>query len=489
MIINQVKKNYIYNVTLSVVNILFPVISFPYAAHLLGPAGIGKSQFAVSFAQYFHLFAALGIPAYGIKEAAKYKHDPQKLSVVFSELTIIFILSSLLFSLVYCVIIFSFPYFENDRIIYLYALLIILLGFSYIDWLYTGLEEFKGITIRSVVIKLVSLALLFIFVTKEKDYQNYLLISVFSIVGNNLLSLFLARKKVTFILSGLNLKRHLKSLLYISGSNIAASIYMVWDTVLLGLLSTQKAVGLYTAAIKLTKITIPIVTAAGMVLLPKIARSMANQDMDEVDQLVYRSFDFTILLSVPVSIGLASLAPELIYIFSGSQFFTASRSMQIAAALPVLLGLGHLFSFQILLPANRNKQVFLSALGGVLASLLLNMLLTSKLRDVGAAMANVAAEAVVTALYLCFVKKYFSFKFKWELLFNAILCSLLFVPVISAIRLTTGNAFAIVSIAVPVSTALYLLAQWLLFKNILVKNSLYFIYKKVSFNKYHEQEK
>ena len=64
------KKNYFYNLLLSVVNILFPILSFPYASHILGPVGIGKVQFVISFAQYFALLAAIGIPIYGIKETA-----------------------------------------------------------------------------------------------------------------------------------------------------------------------------------------------------------------------------------------------------------------------------------------------------------------------------------------------------------------------------------------------------------------------------------
>lgn len=483
MFISNVKKNYLYNVALSVVNILFPVISFPYAAHLLGPTGIGKAQFASSFAQYFNLFAALGIPLYGVKETARYRHDPHRLSIAFSELTVIFFLSSLLFSVLYVLIIFLFPYFENDRSLYLYALLIILLGFSYADWFYTGIEEFKGITLRALAIKIVSLVLLFVFVRKEADYRNYLLITVFSILGNNLISLYLTRKKTRFTLTGLHLKQHLKPLLYISGSNIAASIYMVWDTVLLGFLSNEKAVGLYTAAIKLTKITIPIVTSAGVVLMPKIARTMAAQDWEAADTLVKRSFGFTAFLAIPVSIGLAVLAPEFIYVFSGKQFLQATLSMQIAAALPPVLGLGHLFAFQILVPANRNKQVFLSAIGGVLISTLMNLLLTAKLEDAGAAIANVAAECTVTMLYLYFIKRYVRFSFKWTLLVNALLCSLLFIPLVWLIRHVSDSALIRLLISIPVCTLVYLVAQLTLFKNNLVKDGMFFLIKKMGYVK------
>jgi O-antigen/teichoic acid export membrane protein len=84
------KKNYLYNLILSVSNLLFPILSFPYASRILGPIGIGKVQLSVTLAQYFGLIAALGIPIYGIQEIAKHRHNKEQLSKVFSELFGIF---------------------------------------------------------------------------------------------------------------------------------------------------------------------------------------------------------------------------------------------------------------------------------------------------------------------------------------------------------------------------------------------------------------
>ena len=68
-------RNYFYNLLLSVVNILFPIITFPYASHIIGPDGIGKVQHAIFFAESFALIAALGIPLYGISAIAKSNSD------------------------------------------------------------------------------------------------------------------------------------------------------------------------------------------------------------------------------------------------------------------------------------------------------------------------------------------------------------------------------------------------------------------------------
>ena len=67
--------NIIYNSLLRVLDIIFPLITFPYVSRVLSPEGIGKVDFSNSIIQYFILVAQLGIPFYGIRECAKYRED------------------------------------------------------------------------------------------------------------------------------------------------------------------------------------------------------------------------------------------------------------------------------------------------------------------------------------------------------------------------------------------------------------------------------
>jgi O-antigen/teichoic acid export membrane protein len=73
----QTQKNIFYNVLLAISQVLFPLITFPYLARVLGPDNIGKLNFADSIAKYFILLAALGIPIYGIREVAKKMNSKQ----------------------------------------------------------------------------------------------------------------------------------------------------------------------------------------------------------------------------------------------------------------------------------------------------------------------------------------------------------------------------------------------------------------------------
>lgn len=458
-------KNFFYSLLLSIVNILFPILSFPYASRILGPEGIGKAQFVFSFAQYFALFAALGIPIYGVKEIARYRDDPQKRAAVFAELSIIFGISSILVFAVYAGVLYSFPYFANDRKMYLAAGMLVLLGFSYTDWYYSGIEAFRTITLRSIVIKLMSLVFLYVFVQTPEDLHHYLYILVFSVLGNQVYSFIAISSTNRFSKTGLELKKHLKPLMYIFGATLASSIYTVWDTVLLGFLSNTRAVGYYTASVKIVKILLPFVTVMGTILIPTLSKYFAGQQTGEAKKLLDQSFHYLVFFSLPVATGIIALAPEFMYIFSGESFVAASVSMQILALLPILVGFGHFFSFQILIPSGRNREIFISMLGGLAASALLNFLLVPCFADRGAAIATVVTELIVTGAYCYFVQKHFAFRYHWRFALQSLLASLLFFPLILLLRKLPLQMPVFTALSVLISALVYVIMHLFVFKN------------------------
>ena len=458
-------KNYFYNLLLTLANLLFPILSFPYVSRVLGPEGIGKVQFVFSFAQYFATIASFGIPIYGMKEIACYKDDMQGRSRVFSELLVIYVLISVCLSVLYLTVIYTFPYFNVNRDMYRAAFLLVLLGCSYTDWVYMGMEEFKSIALRSVLFKVIGLLLIFTFIKTTADYRNYLYLMMFSFLGNNVLSLFLLRGKVGLMLSGLQLRKHAMPLLFIFGSTIAASMYADSDTVLLGFLSNSKTVGLYTAAVKLSKISIPIVTSMGVILMPKIAKYFAEKDMTEIQITLDQTFRFLVFLGVPIAFGLALLAPEFIALFSGKQFLEAANSMRVLSVLPLIIGFAHFLLFMILVPAGRNREMFLCVIGGLIISLLLNVLLIPVLGQVGSAIANVCSETVVTLLYFYFIKKNFSFAYQWFLVAQAIISALIFIPLVWMVKQLELPLAYMLIISITGCALAYITLQFLLFKN------------------------
>lgn len=458
------KKNFIYNILLTLTNILFPIVTFPYVSRILGPQGIGTIQFVVSFAQYFALFAGLGIPIYGVREIAKYKNDKQLLSKTFSELIIIHFLTSLILSMIYLVIIFSFDHFAADRKLYLFSTSLILFGFSSIDWLYSGLEGFKLISLRSVAVKIISVISVFLFIKSSADHVIFLYISIFSVLANNIFNLLFLPGKASLKISGSNFKKHVKPLLYIFSTTVATSMYTVLDNVLLGLLSSEKAVGYYTAAVKLTKISLPFITSTGAVTLPALAEGFHGKD-ESIYPTLQKIFDFIIFFSVPISVGSFLMAYDFIIAFSGTDFLPALIPMQIMSVLPVLIGLGFFYGFQVLVPASKDKELLYSVLIGMVLGVSVNIVLVPLFGASGGALANVLTELIVTSAYIYFVRKNELFKPKLNVLYQTLLSSIVFVPVYFISKNFEMGSIVRLAFVVPLCGLLYALFQGFLFKN------------------------
>lgn len=74
---SSIKKNYIYNLLLNISSVIFPLVTAPYVARVLGPEPCGLAGFASTYAGYFAMFAALGGGTYGMRQLAKLRDDKQ----------------------------------------------------------------------------------------------------------------------------------------------------------------------------------------------------------------------------------------------------------------------------------------------------------------------------------------------------------------------------------------------------------------------------
>ena len=165
----SVKRNFLFNILLVVSNIVFPVLVFPYIARMLGPQGLGNAHFALQFSKYFVTIASLGIPIYGMREVAKVKNKKDKLNKLVSELLLLNIITAIISTIVYAIVLYASGTLQQNADLFTIAALQVLLGFLAIDWLFAGLEDFKIITIRSLVIRIITVVFLLLFVKDESD--------------------------------------------------------------------------------------------------------------------------------------------------------------------------------------------------------------------------------------------------------------------------------------------------------------------------------
>jgi O-antigen/teichoic acid export membrane protein len=465
-IMTKVKNNYFFNLILSVSNILFPILTIPYASRILGPEGMGKVQFVNSFTQYFILLAALGIPIYGTREIAKLKNNKNEIKNLFTSLLIINFITVILLTFIYFILIFNNETLNSDFSFFFISSLALILSIFNIDWLYAGLEKYKFITIRSLFVKFIFLVILYLFVKTKADLKIYLITIIGSTVLNNIWNIVLAREYISMInVNLLYIRKHFKPLLYIFSSIVAASVYSTIDTILLGFIKGFRDVAFYGAASRLIKMTIPILTSLSPVLLPMLTNAYQEKDYEKIKEYTKKSFDFIILLSIPMTFGLFILAPELIRLMSGIEFEPSILSMRIMSPLIMIISFSTVWVLQILLPAGKDFETAISVFIGLVFSIIMNIILIPKYGYIGATITNTIAEFLVMLSFYLFSRKIINGIFDVKLFFKTIICSVFFFPLIYFIRYLFSNNFIIVFVSIFICISWFFLIQIFLYKN------------------------
>ena len=164
----------------TLMSMIFPLVTYPYVTRILQVENIGKINFSGSVVSYFTLLAGLGISTYAIREGAGLRQDKHKFEIFSNEVFTINIISSMVsYALFVCMLIAV-----QDLHPYIPLILIQSIGIIGptvgVEWLYSVYEDYEYITIRSIVVQIASMILMFVFVHKQSDYILYTGILVFA---------------------------------------------------------------------------------------------------------------------------------------------------------------------------------------------------------------------------------------------------------------------------------------------------------------------
>ena len=464
------RKNILYNGLLSVSQVIFPMVTFPYATRILGPEKLGTINFADSFCKYTMLIAALGIPVYGIREISKAAHEKTKLAKVFSEIFCIHLFTTVLILAAYVLCILFVDRFSVSREIYWWGGLMIFSNLFSIEWFFSGLSHFKFIALRSFLTRMLFVGLVFLLVRDAKDYTMYFILMVLAVAATGIFNVFYLLKIINPFtgISYAGLLRHFKPLVYLFSAIFAINIYITLDKVILGFLAGDLSVGYYSAVLRINNIALSIIGSFGIVIYPQLTRLFAENRMEDFTLMVNKLVNLIIAVCLPMAIGFCLCAPEIIFIVAGKNFSRAILPMQVLCLLCLLISLSNIFGNLVLASMSKDKQFSLSAFGAAIISLVLSVTLIPAHKESGAAIANLCAELAITGFTFFFARKYVRFDLSFKkLLINVWIC-IPYVLVIFLFKwLITGIWFR--SLAIFISSLLYFIFSQLF----LLKNNLF----------------
>lgn len=404
--------NYFYNMLYQVLTLIIPIITAPYLARTLQATANGINNYTSSIVYWFTLIGMLGITLYGNKEIAKVRDDKEKLSKKFWEIFTLQFLSNLI-SLITFYVIFGIANVDYKTILLIQGLSIFSVMFD-VSWFYYGMENIKRVTLRNIVVKILSVISIFIFIKNPEDLALYVFLSVgFSILGQLILWLdlrhYIVFKKVHFK----DAISHLKPSILLFVPQIAISIYSTLDKTMLGMIVSDVAeVGFYSKAQQFVNMFLFVITSIGTVMMPRIVNLNANNKKKEGLRYVNNAFDLVMLLAFPMAFGLAAIAPYFINWFLTPEFAKTSDLMMILCPMIIASSLTNVLGIQLLIPMEKTKQYTQSVAISAIVNFVSNLFLIKYFNSYGAAFSTIIAEYLVLIIQMIYTREYINFKSK-----------------------------------------------------------------------------
>ena len=463
------RKNIFYNTLLSLSQILFPLVTFPYVSRVLGPDGVGQVSFVDSFTQYFILFSALGIPLYGVRELSKLRNKRQESSKLFTELLLLHLITTFLFLIIYLVVIYSLSYKGININLFFIGCGILLSNVFIVEWYYQSQEKFGFITKRTIVLRFVFILLLLFIVNEKTDFvKYYLLFLILNVLNAGVNFYFVLKSEIKFDFFNLNLKKHIKPLFLLVSCSVIGSVYVLLDNVILGILSTTESVGFYSSAVKITKIPISLISSLGIVLIPKLSESFSNNDLKSIKYYIDSSVQFVLTFGVPLCIGIALTANWTVLIISGNQFEPSIELVRYLSPIIILIALNGVFFFQLFTPGNKEGSMIIILAISAFISVVLNLILIPRMQHLGAAITTTITEFSVFLISMYFAKKHFNIKINFRMFINPRVSSVVCIRIIFLVEILSINIGLKLMLSVALCMLSYYIIQKLVFNDSII---------------------
>lgn len=443
------KKNILYSGFLTTGLYLSQLVTYPYVTRTLGAANLGHCNFVQSYVQFFLLFSALGVSTLGVREIAKFNRERSTISQRFSQLFLLNAITTIIALVVYISIGFSIPQFASyHKLLFIGSFNIIFSLFN-IEWFFRGIENFKYIALRTLLVRLIYIALIFLLVKRENDYVIYYVLGVGSVILNSIINWAYSKKFITLRLQPIkSILRYLKPNIIIGIQMLLFSYNNTINPVLLGMLSNDKEVGFFTTASKLTVIILLFYNAYTLALMPRISALLGNDDKDNAISLVRKSYRLLYMAALPLIILIEIYTPEIVLLIAGNGYEGAILPMRIALPIIVIGGISQITINQVLIPNNCERITLITACVGVIVCIVLNLILVPVLSSVASAIAWIITEFIMAIIALICVRKYLN-GFSGEL---SALCRyfIIYIPLICLCLINRLLDFGLMNIAVSV---------------------------------------
>lgn len=386
------------------ISFIVPVILVPYTSRTLGVDNIGIYSYMFSIVTIFSSIGRLGLNTYGQLLVSKNRDNKDKLSDIVSELIKLRFISSALILVLYIDFIYLFN--ENMEVGFLLIIYLIADAFD-ILWLFQGLEMFKYIALRTLLLRTLNLLLVIVFIHGDQDLYFYVIIMQVTVLVTNILLWSNVRKYVNklHIIHAKSLK-HLKYCLIYLVPTIANLVYNMLDKTMLGYIgkSTYES-GCYEQAYKIITIAQTILLAIASTALPQLTYLHNNNQQNKFNNLIRTSMQVLNMLIYPMAAGLFINADLIVNVVLGTSFEGSVRILQCLSILLIFATFNYNIGNEVLISTGTQKLYNVGVICGSIINLCCNLFLIPKFAGIGAAYGSLAAELIIFMIFILFSSK------------------------------------------------------------------------------------
>lgn len=476
---NTLFKNTIYKSILSLVNIVIPIIIGPYIVRLLDVNLYGTYNRVLSEFQIFLAFASFGVYNYGVREISRIRNDKKATSKLFSNLFLISLFSNILVLIIYLFyVIFSSSGIATS--LYMIMIIQIVANVFYVEFVNEALENYKFITIKSVIVKIIYFIALLLFVRKPDDVILYAIIVCLTILLNNIISFIYSKKKIKFDFSEFKLKKYIKPLIAVLIISNLDLLYSQLDKVMLGKYVDDVSVTLYYIPYYVVSTLASIPYSIIFVSIPRMSYILRNEGKDKYEEKLNNSISSLLFIIVPMCFGIFVLAKEIIALYAGEKYVTAVIPLMIASMVRIFVSLESVMNNLVMYPNDREDRILKVSLSCGALNLIMNYLLVffDILNPSTAMITTGISEIIVFICHYNYARKKMNLNVKIFTKRNLLylIIGILFIPLSLIIR--TFNLSFVVNLCLIVAACIILYFGVLLLTK---DNNLIFILSKFKF--------
>jgi len=358
----QVILNFFNLAFVQAANLLLPLITIPYVIRTVGFENFGLVAFATSIVNYFSVLINYGFNLSATKIVSQNRNDDHYLNKVFCTVTYSKLLLSLISILIFLVLSILILSIKNNFILYLYLLLSVIFTNLSPDWFFQGIQQLKFLTYLNLSLKIISTILTFFLIKLNSDYyylavipfiNSLLLFTISHLYIQNKYKFRYLKVDVTTIFKELYQSR------FVFLSQVKITFFNNFNTVVLGFLTDNKIVGIFSSADKIIKvfssIQVPIVTALFPHIAIKIKESRETVFYELKKIAIYGSVLYGLILII-----LFIMAPWISQIMFGAEVDQIALLIRIMCFIPLFIFVNNLFGTQYLLNTGLEKKFLIN---------------------------------------------------------------------------------------------------------------------------------